>query len=422
MSTIESPEWAVQSGGTGPVHGFGIAHDGAGGALVSGYFSGNASFGSTSLASRGTEDAFVMHVTASGAIDWAVQAGDHGMLADHIDSGTFHDPGYGIAHDGEGGAFLTGYFMDSASFGSTLLESRGLADAFVMHVTASGAIDWVVQAGGGTFTSGRGIAHDGAGGALVTGDFSDRASFGSTLLESRGLADAFVMHVTASGVIDWAVQAGGESLDQGWGIAHDGAGGALVTGYFGSTAISKASPVASFGSTSLIRQGSADAFVMHVTASGTIDWAVQAGGADANTGGYSIAHDGAGGALVTGDFNGKVSFGSTSLIRQGIADAFVMHVTASGAIDWAVQAGGADTKTGGFSIAHDGVGGALVAGDFDGNASFGSTSLIVQGGRRSNAFVMHVTASGAIDWAVGSSAHPRAIAHDGEGSTLIRVA
>jgi hypothetical protein len=156
-----------------------------------------------------------------------------------------------------------------------------------------------------------------------------------------------------------------------------------------------------------------------VTASGAIDWAVQAGGADTNTGGYGIAHDGAGGALVIGDFNGKVSFGSTSLIGQGISDAFVMHVTASGAIDWAVQAGGADTKTGGFSIAHDGAGGALVAGDFDGNASFGSTSLIVQGGSGSNAFVMHVTASGAIDWAVGSSAHPRAIAHDGEGGTLV---
>jgi hypothetical protein len=57
---IENPNWAVQTGGTGTVRGFGIAHDArlspdflAGGALVTGDFSGNASFGSTLLTSRG---------------------------------------------------------------------------------------------------------------------------------------------------------------------------------------------------------------------------------------------------------------------------------------------------------------------------------------------------------------------------------
>jgi hypothetical protein len=421
MSTIESSEWAVvQTRGTDLVLGSGIAYDGAGGALVTGYFSGHASFGSTFLTSRGTEDAFVMHVTASGAIDWAVQAGDRGLFADQDDhdssSTTSHDPGYCIAHDGAGGAFVTGFFMDGASFGSTLLKSRGLADAFVMHVTASGAIDWAVQAGGANLASGRGIAHDGAGGALVTGYFSGQASFGSTSLTSRGSTDAFVMHVTASGAIDWAVQAGGESATSSRGIAHDGAGGALVTGYFKQMVDSRRLPVASFGSTSLTAQGSADAFVMHVTASGAIDWAVQAGGADTNTGGYGIAHDGAGGALVTGDFNGKVSFGSTSLTGQGNCDAFVMHVTASGAIDWAVQAGGASVDRG-WGIAHDGAGGALVTGRFSGRASFGSTILTSHDS--ADGFVMHVTASGAIDWAVGSSAYPRAIAHDGVGGTLV---
>jgi hypothetical protein len=180
-----------------------------------------------------------------------------------------------------------------------------------MHVTASGAIDWAVQAGGAdTNTAGYGIAHDGAGGALVTGDFDGKASFGSTSLTShgQGSCDAFVMHVTASGSIDWALQAGGASVDQGWGIAHDGAGGALVTGYF--------SGHASFGSTLLTSHDRADGFVMHVTASGAIDWAV---GSSAHP--YAIAHDGVGGALVTGYFSGNASFGSTTLTSLGIAPA-----------------------------------------------------------------------------------------------------
>eukprot|EP00900_Chrysochromulina_parva_P009829 jgi/Chrpa1/18848/Chrysochromulina_OHIO_Genome00026170-RA len=401
---IENPNWAVQTGGTGTVRGFGIAHDArlspdflAGGALVTGDFSGNASFGSTLLTSRGKEDAFVMHVTAVGAIDWAVQAG-----------GASHDQGISIAHDGAGGAFVTGSFSDKASFGSTLLTtSRSTEAVFVMHVTESGAIDWAVQAVGSS--SSYGIAHDGVGGALVAGYFSGKASFGSTPFTSRGEEDAFVMHVTASGAIDWAVQAVGSSHS--CGIAYDGAGGALVTGYFRGNVL--------FGSTSLTSRGMAvtDTFVMHVTASGAIDWAVQAAGESA-TDSNGIAYDGAGGALVTGDFRGKASFGSTSLTSRGSTDAYVMHVTASGAIDWVVQAGGESVTSKG--IAYDGAGGALVTGDFRGKASFGSTSLTSRGSL--DTFVMHVTASGAINWVVqtgGSSVSPRAIAHDGAGHALV---
>ena len=103
-----SLDWAVQARGTSTSQGLDIAYEGAGGALVTGYFSGEASFGSTSLTSRGSYDLFVMHVAASGAIDWAVQAG-----------GTSFDRGYGVAHDGAGGALVTGYFSGEASFGST---------------------------------------------------------------------------------------------------------------------------------------------------------------------------------------------------------------------------------------------------------------------------------------------------------------
>ena len=240
-------------------------------------------------------------MTASGAIDWAIQAG-----------GAFSDGGYGIAYDGAGGALVTGSFYSNASFGLTSLTSSGEYEhAFVMHVASSGVIDWAIQVSGTSSSQGLGITYDGAGGALVTGELSGEASFGLTSLTSRGEFDAFVMHVTASGVIDWAIQAGGTSFDRGYGIAHDGVGGALVTGYFYGNA--------SFGSTSFTSRGMHDAFVMHVTASGAIDWVIQVGGTFYDRG-YGIAHDGAGGALVTGDFYGKASFGSKTLTTsQGTA-------------------------------------------------------------------------------------------------------
>ena len=247
--------WVVQAGAVAPgpaysstyVGGQGIAHDGAGGALVTGDFMGEAFFGSTyewngthsypvagsrlNSHSQYDSDVFVMHVTALGAVDWAVQAGGWGSTH-----------GSNIAHDGVGGAFVTGDFMGGASFGSTSLVNLGGSNAFVMHVTASGVIDWAVRAGSsdagaqafGYEGSGRGIAYDGTGGAFVTGDFRGEALFGSTSFASRDSDDAssYAMHVTASGVIDWALQLGGAEDDVGLSIASDDAGGVLVTGHF----------------------------------------------------------------------------------------------------------------------------------------------------------------------------------------------
>ncbi|KOO21965.1 pkd domain-containing protein [Chrysochromulina tobinii] len=424
-------DWVVQAGGKGTDNvGRGIAHDGSGGALVTGTFDGSASqpcfsstssachawFGSTTLTTHGDLDTFVMHVTASGAIDWAVTAGTSALDWECIFCEVYV-LGVGIAHDGAGGALVTGAFKGEAFFGSKSLKSRGIYDdVFVMHVTASGAVDWAVQAGGASYDQGNGIAHDGAnGGAFVTGCFAGEAHFGSYAVTSRGVHSVFVMHVTASGVIDWVVQAGGMGTDNfGRGIAHDGSGGALVTGTFDGSAsqpcFSSTSSAcqAWFGSTTLATHGDLDTFVMHVTASGVIDWAVTAGTStldwecilcEVYVLGVGIAHDGAGGALVTGAFKGEAFFGSKSLKSRGgiYDDVFVMHVTASGAIDWAVQAGGASYDQGN-GIAHDGAGGAFVTGDFMGEASFGSMSLVSLGG--SDAFVMHVTSSGAIDWAV----------------------
>ena len=300
--------------------------------------------------------------------------------------GTASTSGNGIAHDGAGGAFVTGVFSGTASFGGTSLTSRGSFDAFVLHVTASGLIDWAIQAGGASYDQGFGIAHDGAnGGAFVTGTFAGEAHFGSHAVTSRGVYAVFVMHVTASGVIDWVVQAGGMGADNvGRGIAHDGSGGALETGTFDGNG-----EKAWFGSIPLTSRGrSNDAFVMHVKASGVINWVVQAGAvapgpaySSTYVGGQGIAHDGAGGALVTGDFRGEALFGSTSFASRDSDDAssYAMHVTASGVIDWALQLGGAEDDVG-LSIASDDAGGVLVTGHFTGEGTFGSKTLSNRGG------------------------------------------
>ena len=373
-------DWVVKAGGVGTqisqTHGTGITLDGSSGSLVTGSFCSAVTFGSTSLTTRGACDAFVMRVTASGEIDWAVQAGGTGLAQAE-----------GIASDTVGGAFVTGSFTGGALFGSTLLQSSNNVtlveskrldiplrrldisgtDAFVMHVTASGEIDWAVQAGGTNDAKGSAIVYDGAGGAFVTGDFMGNVTFGSTWLQSRGSSDSFVMHVTASGDIDWAIQAGGDMYDAGKGIAYDGEGGALVTGRFMGDA--------SFGVVPLISRGNSDAFVMHVTASGDVLWAIHVGGTSSDEG-VGITHDGAGGALVTGSFLDTARFGDMLLTSQGGSDVFVMHVKATQQIDWVAQAGG-EFDDGGVGIVHGGAGSALVTGFTNYNVDLGVSEIFV---------------------------------------------
>ena len=96
-------DWAKRAGGTSFDQGVGIATDGAGHSYVTGSFSGMATFGpgdanQTMLTAAGS-DIFVAKYDANGALVWAKRAG-----------GTSGEEGIGIATDGAGSSYVTGYF------------------------------------------------------------------------------------------------------------------------------------------------------------------------------------------------------------------------------------------------------------------------------------------------------------------------
>ena len=252
-------DWAVRAGGAGDDQALAIASDGAGGALVTGLFEGVASFGSAIdaarlqavkdtidgfeeegrfdiireiyaeiaggnfLLSKGAADIFMMHVTAAGTIDWAVQAGVDSASGNERHAESRMD----IASDFLGGAYVTGSFEGTMTYGDGLtLSSTAQREAFVLHITSGGTIDWAVSSDGTAQASGGAVVADGLGGAIVTGRFEGVRQFGATTLTNYdgglsdgGTPDIFVMHVTATGTIDWAVQAGGTGFDAAYGIA-----------------------------------------------------------------------------------------------------------------------------------------------------------------------------------------------------------
>jgi hypothetical protein len=349
-----------------------VASDAAGNQYVTGTYAGTLVLGATTLVTAGFyNEMFVAKRSAvTGAWLWAVRVG-----------GSANVIGSGLAVDAGGNVLVTGNFEGTASFPSpaaTTLSTGGGSNVYLAKFAAStGACTWAVRVGGsGLYTANR-VAVDAGGNALVTGRFEGTASFptspAATALNSAGGFDVFVAKFTAStGACTWAVRAGGSANDIGYGVAVDAGGNALVTGVFSTTASFPTGPAAA----TLTSAGLFDVFVAKFTAStGACTWAVRAGGS-ANDTGFGVAADAGGNALVTGGFDGTISFPTSpaaiALTSAGGTDMFVAKFAASnGTGAWAVRAGGTGADVG-YGVATDAGGNALVTGGFYNTASFGT--------------------------------------------------
>ena len=303
-------QWVTQAGGSLLIgeSGYGITIDNAGSIYVTGCFGGTASFGSYSLTSSGSSDIFVAKMDAIGNWLWATKAG-----------GNDGDKGYGITLDDAGNSYVTGYFEETATFGSYSLNSSGYVDIFVAKMDTDGNWLWATKAGGSWHDQGYGIIADSES-CYVTGRFGETATFGSYSLNSNGYVDIFVAKMDVNGNWLWAIQAGGCDWDGVNGITIDDIGNIYVTGGFEGTA--------SFGFYSLLSSGDIDIFVAKIDVGGNWLWAVKAGGIHADKG-NEITLDDAGNCYVTGGFRGTAVFGSYSLTSNGWVDIFVAKLNSS---------------------------------------------------------------------------------------------
>jgi hypothetical protein len=324
--------YAGYIGGSDGDWGNGIAVDKAGNAYVTGFtYSTEATFpvvGGPDLTYNGW-DAFVAKVRADGT----------GLVYAGYIGGSAYDEARGIAVDGAGNAYVTGYTHSTeATFpvvGGPDPTFNGGIDAFVAKVRADGTgLVYAGYIGGSDGDFGNGIAVDGAGNAYVTGyTYSTEATFpivGGPDLTFNGGVDAFVAKVRADGTgLVYAGYIGGVDLDYGYGIAVDKAGNAYVTGYTHSTEATF--PVVD-GPDLTYNGGDSDVdgFVAKVRADGaSLVYAGYIGGSG-NDYGAGIAVDGAGNAYVTGyTLSTEATFpivGGPDLTFNGGIDAFVAKI------------------------------------------------------------------------------------------------
>ncbi len=236
--------WAVQAGGANIDLGRKIAVDDASNAFVTGRFTGSAYFGATMVSgNQGSADVFIAKLDNSGTWLWVKRAG--GSSSD--------DYGYDIALNNDGNAYLTGSFLGTATFGETTLISSGGYEIFAAKLDSSGNWLWAVKAGGIYNDTSYGIAVDAAGNAYLTGEFVGTAYFGTNTLTITGYKNIFTAKLDGMGNWLWAVQAGGDRDDSGYGIAVDDTANVYLTGFFQESA--------SFGPTVLTSYGGKDIFI-----------------------------------------------------------------------------------------------------------------------------------------------------------------
>ena len=347
----------------------GVAVDGAGNVLVSGW-----TMGSLEATNAGGEDAFVKKYDPDGSVVWARQFGTSG-----------DDVAWDVAVDGSGNVLVAGW-----TYGSLEGASAGGSDAFVRKYDADGSVVWTRQFGTSDDDFARGVAVDASGNVLVSGN-----TRGSLEGANAGNLDAFVRKYDADGSVVWTRQFGTSGLDGANGVAVDTSGNVLVAGW-------------TRGSLEGVNAGGADAFVRKYDPDGTVVWTRQFGTSDDDFA-RGVAVDESGNVLVSGDTRGSLEGESA-----GGADAYVRKYDPDGSVVWTRQFGTSSDDTAG-AVAVDGSGNVLVSGDTQGSLEGANAGL-------TDAFVRKYDADGIVVWTrqVGENSNDvgPGVAADAAGNVL----
>lgn len=287
-------------------------------------------------------------------------------------------PDGGIAVDGAGNVFVTGFFSGNADFdpgnGSEVLSGAN-GRIYVASYDSNGGFRFAFNIGVNdptTREAGTAIRVDAAGNSYVTGEFTGETDFDpgaeEFLIDSNGVTDIFVASYTTNGSLRFAIGMGGTQRDRGLGIAIDGAGNSYVTGAFGDSTDFDPGVETQI----LVSNGDQDVFLASYTDSGHFRYALNAGSAFPDIG-NAIAIDSAGNAFITGSFRDTADFdpgpGTLVLTSAGNEDLFLASYTDTGALRFAFAVGNSNSVAG-FGAAVDTTGQVHVTGTCRGGVDF----------------------------------------------------
>ena len=245
----------------------------------------------------GSNDAFVAEISSSGdALVWSTFVGGSG-----------DDRGASLAVDQSGDVLFAGN-AGSSSFPTTsgaydTSFNGGGGDAFLAKISASGdELLWCTFLGGSFYDYGTWVAVTPSGDAVVVGgaystDFPTTPAAYDTSFNG-GSYDLFAARVSASGSeLVWSTFLGGSSSDYVYSVALDAFDNAVLVGR-----TSSANFPTTPGAYDTSYNGETDAFVAKLSSTGNaLLWSTFLGGASNYDQAISVALDGCGNPVVTGE-------------------------------------------------------------------------------------------------------------------------
>jgi hypothetical protein len=326
--------WAKSIGGdAGSVAPRSITQDAAGNLLITGNFQSTVDFNpdavtSTTIASLGAEDAFVLKLDNAGVFLWAKAMGN-----------TTQDLGVAITADAAGNVYTAGAFSGTVDFDPNggIFNIAAVApanDVFISKLDNTGAFVWAKSFGSTNTFDAQDIAVDANNDVYFTGKFNGTADFdpngGVFNLIGPGPAvdNYYLGKLTAAGNLAWAITQGNTNMSVGNALVRDGSG-IIASGYFSGT-VDFDLTAATFN---LVATGvGPNIFMARYDGNGNMDWAVNEGGVVVNDAdAHDLIGDAGGNLFVNARFAATVDFdfipGSCSNTLTGnVSNAFIQKV------------------------------------------------------------------------------------------------
>ena len=350
-------KWIHSAGGRGGDVANGMSIDASHNTYIAGEVEDTVNFGSgVFLISSGANDIFLAKYNIGGNIVWAKRWGNTG-----------NDKALSVAVAENGDCFITGYFSETISIGSTQISSSGGRDIFIAKINSSGTVQWAKKAGGNGEDKGLSVSLDKTGNIYVAGSFTQSASFSGNTITNSGKNSAFLAKYNSNGSIQWA-KAAGACCDttQYRSVFVDENSNVYVAGSFKGDA--------NFGSNHFTSSGNSDIVIAKYNTNGNLQWAKHAGGIAEDIA-YGINVDTVNHIVyVTGNVNAAGSFDFFQYTISGFKDIFVVAYDYSGNVLWDKINGGSRRDIG-SAITSDRQGYIYTTGVFNGTAFFDSYSI-----------------------------------------------
>lgn len=388
------------------------------------------------------------------AAAWVVQLGGTGL-----------DEARGVAVDGSGRVFVTGYFANTITIGTRSHTAKGALDLFLAAFDAGGKHVWSRASEGAGTNLGRDVAVDSSGNVAVAGTFDAALSIDGKAVTHRGKHDILLASFNNSGALRWATSLGGADDDYVNGVTIGAGNAVCLVGHFKGTmddpnlfAHTDGNPdafVACRGSTQgqatmargffaqggdsanaiaawsselyftgnfsngiylgckgmqpHMAAGQSDVFWSRFSSDGVCVDSQAFGGSLLDTGNALVLFGGGGKVAVAGKFTGTMKVGATNLTALDASDGYLATFSSSGAAGWVKRVGGlAEEEL--SALAVDAAGNLYLAGNFKSTLDLDGSKATSGGGW--DAFVASFTPAAKLRWLLPMGQAGHELIHD----------